>query len=187
MTLENRLMILQQGIQKTAARLDRVLKSNTCHVPSGPKGGQFCETGGGGRGRSSGGAPTTFPVSAKPYKVQVGGESAAVVTSTSALDSWARSQGFGGAKDFSRRTGSSFQQVKGKPFRVLEKPQTSRLGISGGGIHQKVEFAQLRRGKYNWPVRNEDSMWEPSRAYSRGSMPTSATSRTSRSLTSTTL
>lgn len=27
---------------------ERLRKSNSCHVPSGPKGGQFCETGGGG-------------------------------------------------------------------------------------------------------------------------------------------
>lgn len=52
MTTEERIEKLSLGISSVKIRLSKV---NTCHVPSGPAGGQFCEGGGSGGGAGAGG------------------------------------------------------------------------------------------------------------------------------------
>lgn len=53
-------MELEQRIEDLAKRIEKV---NSCHVKSGPTGGQFCETGGGGRGGTK--APLRSPTTGR--------------------------------------------------------------------------------------------------------------------------
>lgn len=43
-SIEERIVNLQNGIRRVEGLLN---KSNTCHIPNGPKGGQFCAAGSG--------------------------------------------------------------------------------------------------------------------------------------------
>jgi hypothetical protein len=58
---------LEQRIEDLAKRI-AVAKSNSCHVPSGPAGGQFCEGGGSGTG-AGGGSGTSNSKQAAAEKI----------------------------------------------------------------------------------------------------------------------